>query len=82
MTAHELARKLLAGPDCPVHKSYPTGNYWWDQAAPLVTSIESGKVIDSAHLGMPKVVKQEDFERDERNGEADENKYRTVILID
>lgn len=79
MTAHELARKLLAGPDAPVHISYPYGDYWRTQAAPQVSRVEEGEITDNPRIDMPRVVTDDDRERNERNDETPE--YQTVILI-
>jgi hypothetical protein len=78
MTAHALARKLLAGPDAPVHISYPYGDYWRTQAAPQVERVEEGEITDSASINMPRVVTDDDRER---AGDEKDTNYRTVILI-
>lgn len=81
MTSHELAKQLLAGPDMPVHIRYQYGDYWRTIAAPQVTSVKEGEIIDNPNNNMPRVVTQDDFERDELDGNTHEDKYNTVILI-
>lgn len=75
MTAHALARQLLAGPDLPVHFQYCYGDHWRTQVAPAVDEAEVGKVTHSTYHDMPKVVDEED----ERQPPEDE--VQTVILL-
>ena len=44
MTAHELARKLLSGPDKPVHYAYPAKDYWRSMIAQEVGGVTEGLV--------------------------------------
>jgi hypothetical protein len=78
MTSHALARKLLAGPDAPVHIAYPYGDFWRSTAAPQVERVEEGRITDSTSLNMPRVVTEDD---ERRAGDEDDTNFRTVILI-
>jgi hypothetical protein len=70
MTAHELARQLLAGPDLPVHHSYPTGDYWRTQGAPEVRKAERG------------LVKHSDYHQmDTLQDDKDDGEGRRVVVI-
>lgn len=76
MTAHELARQLLDGPDLPVHISYNYGDYWRTQVAPAVTEVVEGEVVHSAYHNMDKVQ-----ETDDNHDGRDEGDYRPVVLL-
>lgn len=78
MTAHALARKLLAGPDLPVHQSYNYGDYWKTQAAPEITRVEDGRITDSTSINMPRVFTEDD---ERRSGDESDTDSRTVILL-
>ncbi len=60
MTAHALARQLLAGPDLPVHQSYCYGDYGRTQVAPEITRADEGTVIHSEYHRMPRVVEEDE----------------------
>jgi hypothetical protein len=64
MTSHELARKLLAGPDLPVHQSYNQGDYWRTRVAPQITNVREGRVRRSNYRRMDRVVNDDDVERE------------------
>jgi hypothetical protein len=78
MTAHQLARQLLAGKDGPVHFAYPYGDYWRTIAAPQVKQVEECRVIDSTSINMPRVVTPDD---EMRAGDEYDINFRPVILI-
>ena len=72
MTAHELAQKLLEGPDLPVHLAYNYGDYWKTQVAPQVLDVEQGRVEYSEYHRMDRVVQEEP-----EDGET----YRAAIIL-
>lgn len=69
MTAHQLARQLLAGPDHPVHFQYTYGDYWRTEVAPKAVTVVAGEVTDSPSLGMPRLA-----------GDDDDNRSAVVLI--
>lgn len=76
MTAHALARKLLSGPDLPVHQSYNYGDYWNTQAAPEITSVETGIVENSDSIGMPRAIDENHIQKYGKEDDA-----REVVIL-
>lgn len=76
MTAHQLAKRLLAGPDLPVHFSYNYGDRWRTQVAPEAQDVDVGMVRHSAYHDMPMVI-DEESEKDE----AEEDEASKAIII-
>ena len=72
MTAHELAKILLSGPDLPVMYSYNYGDYWRTTVAEAVSSAREDEVVSSMYHGMFKVVEED---------ESDEVDAEQVILL-
>lgn len=64
MTAHELARELLAGPDLPVHQQYCYGDHGRTQVAPEINRVTAGRVKHSEYHQMPRVVAEESEDED------------------
>lgn len=56
LTAHDLARKLLAGPDLPVHLSYLYGDYWGTRVAPAVKKAETERITPNGRYDLPVVT--------------------------
>ncbi len=78
MTAHELAKKLLAGPDLPVHLAYPAGDYIGTTLAPPVRSISDSfdMIVYSAKFRTDELVT--DMEKAEKEHGQD---MRSVIVL-
>lgn len=71
LTAHQLAKQLLAGPDLPVHHQYNYGDYGRTQVAPTVDKVEELNVIHSGYHGMDRLIDEE----------KEEGKGKTVIVL-
>jgi hypothetical protein len=79
MSTHELARKLLEGPDLPAHFAYLYGDHWRTTVAPEISAVNDGTVVYSAYHSMDKLIEDEQ-EHKKKYGD-DEDKYRKVIII-
>ena len=73
MTAHELARQLLNGPDMDVMFAYPSGDYWRTEVAEAVESVRTKEVTYSEYHQKHEVADDEDSDND-----ADV--YRVVLI--
>lgn len=67
LTAHQLAKQLLAGPDLPVHHSYSSGDYWRTQLAPAVERVEEKPVKHSGYHNTDQLFDEE------KDGPGDKN---------
>lgn len=73
MTSHELAKKLLNGPDLPVHHAYPAGDHWRTTLAPTVDKVEDAKVGHSPYHGSDFLIGEDE------DGDTD-NERRVIVL--
>lgn len=60
MTAHQLAKQLLAGPDLPVRLVYPFGDRRNTEVAAEVYDVERGTVRHSTYHNMDRRVTADD----------------------
>ena len=78
MTAHELARKLLSGPDLPVHISHPSGDWWRTILAPPIENVsDTFDVIVYSNYHKADILVT-DMEKAEEDYGAD---MRSVIVL-
>ncbi len=64
MTAHELARMLLDGPDLPVHATHSAGDYWHTILAPKVKEVTSGLIVHSTYHNTDKLCDEDGNDKD------------------
>lgn len=64
MSAHELARKLLDGPDLPVCLAVPARDYWNTLLAPEVGRLDRSSVNFSAYHGLDVVAEPDATAKD------------------
>ena len=64
MTAHELARQLLAGPDIDVQFAYNYGDHWKTTVAADVSKVRMKEVVYSDYHLMDRVACDGDFDTD------------------
>jgi len=76
LTAHELARRLLAGPDLPVHLGYDYGDRSHRTAAPGVTEVCEAQVRHSDYINDDQVI---EFDGDGERPEHED--ARDVIVL-
>jgi hypothetical protein len=72
MTAHELARRLLAGPDLEVKRECDSHDYWRRRLALPVRGADVGEVAWSEYHGADQVLD---------DGEDDDGERRAVVLL-
>jgi hypothetical protein len=75
MTAHELAQRLLDGPDLPVHIGYDYGDRTHRTAAPGITEVTEAKVHHSDYIQTDQV-----FEDAEGDREVPDDARDAIIL--
>jgi hypothetical protein len=73
MTAHELAKQLLAGPDVEIMFAHPAHDHWRTELASKIDSITEEQVKYTEYHRQDKVV---EFEYGEEVEDA-----RTVLVI-
>jgi hypothetical protein len=77
VTAHELARELLAGPDLPVHISYNYGDRQRTTVTPGVSRAEEARVRYSDYHQMDRLC--DEPESDDERAEYEEATKAIVL---
>ena len=76
MTAHELAKLLLAGEDLPVYYGYPSHDYWKTEIAGDITEAEEDYAEWSDYHSKMRVSDQEKDSFD-----PEDEKFKRIILL-